>query len=72
MLSLMTITTNQILLSYVVVTYETEDKWMWFRPQLEQDFPGSYVLLEEYSKGIEIQQLQGDIRNSIKWFFYIE
>jgi hypothetical protein len=55
---------NQILLSYAIVTFETEDNWVWFRHQLEQDFPGFYVLVTVYTKGIESQQLKGDNRNS--------
>ena len=55
---------NQILLPYANVTSETEDNWVWFRRQLEQDFPGSYVLVADYTKGIESHQFQGDIRNS--------
>ena len=55
---------NQYLLSYAVVTSETEDNWVWFSHQLEQDFPGSYVLIADYSKGFESQQFQCGIRSS--------
>jgi hypothetical protein len=55
---------NQILLPYAIVTSETEDNRVWFRRQLEQDFPGSYVLVADYTKGIESHQFQGDIINS--------
>jgi hypothetical protein len=55
---------NQILVSYAVVTSKTKGYWVWFRCQLEQDFSGSSVLIANYSKGIESQQFQGDIRNS--------
>ena len=36
---------NQILLLYAIVTSETEGNWVWIRRQLEQDFPGSYLLI---------------------------
>ena len=55
---------NQILLLYAIVTSETKDNWVWFRCQLEQDFPGSHVLVADYTKGIESHQFQGDIKNS--------
>ena len=29
---------NLIVFSYVIVTFETDDKLVWFRHQLEQDF----------------------------------
>jgi hypothetical protein len=53
---------NQILLLYAIVTSETEDNWVWFRHKLEQDFPGLYILVADYTKGIESHQFQGDIR----------
>ena len=55
---------NQILLSYAIVTFESEDNWVWFRYQLEQYFPGSYVLVTVYTKVIESQQLKGNNRSS--------
>jgi hypothetical protein len=55
---------NQILFSFVVVTSETEDNWMWLRHQLEQDIPGSHVLVADFTMGIESHQFQGDIRSS--------
>ena len=55
---------TQILLSYAIVTSETEGNWVWFRCQLEQDFTGSYVLVADYTKGIESHQFQGNNRNS--------
>jgi hypothetical protein len=55
---------NQILVSNAVVTSKTKGNWVWFRCQLEQGFSGSSVLIANYSKGIESQQFQGDIRNS--------
>jgi hypothetical protein len=57
-------TTNQNLLSSQVVTSETEFNWVWFRNQLGQDFPGSYVLIVDNTKEIESQQFLGSIRNS--------
>ena len=55
---------NQILFSFVVVTSETEDNWMWLRHQLEQNIPGTHVLVVDFTKGIESHQVQGDIRRS--------
>ena len=55
---------NQVLLSDAIVTSETEDNWVWFSCQLEQDFPGSYVLVADYSKGIKCQGHKGSARNS--------
>ena len=55
---------NQILLSYATVTCETEDTWVWFGHQQEQDFPGSHVLIAKYTKAIESHQFQGSNRNS--------
>ena len=45
---------NQILLSYATVTSKTEDNWMWFIRQLEIDFPGSYVLVADYTRGLRV------------------
>lgn len=42
----------QVILSYAVVTFKTDDNWVWFRCQLEQDFSGSYKLIVNYSKRI--------------------
>lgn len=56
---------NQIILSYVVVTSETEGNWVWFRHQLVQDFSGSSDLVADYTKKIESQQLQGSIRSFV-------
>jgi hypothetical protein len=55
---------NQILLLYATVTSETGDYWVWFRCQLEQNSQGSYVLVADYTKGIESHQFQCDIRDS--------
>ena len=55
---------NQIMLSYAIVTCETEDTWVWFGHQLEQDFPGSHVLIANYTKAIESHKFQGSNRNS--------
>ena len=49
---------NQILLSYAIVTFESEDNWVWFRYQLEQYFPGSYVLVTVYTKGLRVSNLK--------------
>jgi hypothetical protein len=40
---------NQILLSYAIMTSETEDTWVWLRHELEQDFSGSNVLITDYT-----------------------
>ena len=55
---------NQILLSYAIVTNETEDTWVQFRHQLEQDFPGSDVLIADYTQTVESKQFKGSIRSS--------
>ena len=55
---------NQILLLYAIVTSETEGNWVWFRFQLDQDFPGLYVVFADYTEGIESHQFQGDISHS--------
>ena len=55
---------NLILLTNAVVTSETKDYWVWFRFQLDQDFPGLYVVFADYTEGIESHQFQGDISHS--------
>ena len=55
---------NQILLSFAIVVFYTEDNWLWLKHQLEQFFPGSHVHIADYSKGIESWQFQDCIRNS--------
>ena len=55
---------NWILVSCAIVTSETEDNWVWYRPQLEKDLLGPIIFIADNTKGIESQQFQGDIRNS--------
>jgi hypothetical protein len=55
---------NLILLTYAVVISETKNNWVWFRCQLDQDFPGLYDIFADYIKGIESHQFQGGISHS--------
>jgi MULE transposase domain len=45
---------NQILLLYVMVTSETEDTWVWFRRQLEQNLQGLMSLLRTTQRGLRV------------------
>jgi hypothetical protein len=53
-----------IILSYAIVTFETEDNWVWFRHQLKQDFPLPHVHVADYSKMVGSQQFQDVITTS--------
>ena len=43
---------NLIVFSYVIVTFETDDKLVWFRHQLEQDFHSLVSLLLTTPRGL--------------------
>ena len=65
LLSLLTLATIRLYCHMQLwVTSETDKNWVWFRYQLEQDFQRSFVLVENYTRGIDSQQLQDDIMSS--------
>ena len=45
---------NQILLLYATVTSETEDTWVWFRDQREQNLQGLMSLLQTTQRGLRV------------------
>jgi hypothetical protein len=53
---------KHIILAYAIVTSETEANWVWFQSQLLNDFSGPFILLSDYSKGVESDTFQDSIK----------
>jgi hypothetical protein len=59
---LLAVNNKHIILAYAIVTFETEANWVWVQSLLQKDFPGPFVFLSDYSKGVESDSFQNSIQ----------